>query len=177
MRFSPFRLALLIGIFLLGMAVVASAQPLDLPAGVEPRGGSSFAAWIIRVSGLAGLMVMASGLAVFIGACLVVIRSRRPAVIKAYLVFLPLPLMFGVYGALKGNISSLSVVAMSEVTLTSSEIAGGVAESLLLPFEAMTVIFPSYFVIAIGLFIRTLAADPSRTLQRPMAGSVGGGSV
>jgi hypothetical protein len=86
--------------------------------------------------------------------------SRRPAVIAAFLVFLPLPLLIAVYFALSAPISSLSVIAATDAVPKASEIAGGVAGQLLAPSVAMLVSLPSYIVLALGLLVRTIQAGP-----------------
>jgi biopolymer transport protein ExbB len=111
-------------------------------------------------------LTVLSGAALFVGACLVVSLARRPAVIAAYALFLLLPLLLGALGALKGCVSSFSVLAMSGTQIKQSQIFGGLAETLVLLFTALTVTLPSYLVIAVGLFVRTLAADGRTTHGR-----------
>ena len=47
---------------------------------------------------------MLTGLALFIGSCLVVARAKSPAVIASFLVFLLFPLLFAMIEVLKGNV-------------------------------------------------------------------------
>ena len=98
------------------------------------------------------LIIVTTGLAVFIGACFVAAKCRRPSVIASYLFFLPLPLIVAFYGAVEGQMHSLIVLSSSpEVQPSASQIAAGVASALSPLFVAMTVTFPSYLVLVIGL--------------------------
>jgi len=119
----------------------------------------SFLSWMFRAMGpLYGLLIPMAGLAIFAAACLVVASNRRPAVIAAFLVFLPLPLMIGLFGTLHGFISSFTVMATAGSTPKPSELAEGIAMGLFTAFVGLLVTFPSYFVLAFGLFLRTLTA-------------------
>lgn len=119
----------------------------------------SFLSWALKSLGtFHGLTVVLAGVAVFAGACFAVAASRRPAVIASCLILLPLPLMVGVCGALKGQIASLAVLSMSSAAaakLSGPDIAGGVAAGLLPLFVALLVTWPSYLVLAAGLIART----------------------
>ena len=119
--------------------------------------GRSRLAWMFEALGpFYGLVLPASGLAIFIGALLVVALSRRPAVIAAFLVFLPLPLLIGIFGSIQGFIASYSVVAMSPVTPKPSDVAQGISTGLFSSLVGLMATFPAYFVLAIGLFLRTV---------------------
>lgn len=145
----------------------------NLLAQAQPPVPESFALWVVRCLGLFGFLALLIGVVIFVGACFVVARARRPAVIASYLVFLVLPLLLATLQVLKGNVASFSVLARTGAELTQSQINSGVAQSLLLPFVALTVTLPSYLVIAVGLFIRTLRADKQptthgRTAESPL---------
>ena len=45
--------------------------------------------------------------------------------------------MIGLLGTLKGMIASFSVIAVSDVQIKASEVAGGISEALLLTFEGV----------------------------------------
>jgi biopolymer transport protein ExbB len=57
--------------------------------------------------------------------------------------------MIGLLGTLKGMISSFSVIAMSDVQLRPSEVAGGISEALLLTFEGVGLSIPAIFFFAL----------------------------
>ena len=119
----------------------------------------SFLSWMFNSLGpFYALVLPLSGLAVFVGACLVVCLSRRPALIAAYLVFLPLPLMLGVLGSIDGFISSFAVIATSPTAPKPSEVAEGISTGLFTSLVGLMVTFPAYIVAAIGLFLRTLSS-------------------
>jgi biopolymer transport protein ExbB len=83
--------------------------------------------------------------------------NRRPGVIASYLVFLPLPLLIGIFGSIQGFIASYSVIAASTSTPKPSEVAAGISTALFTSFVGLFVSFPAYFVLAFGLFLRAVA--------------------
>ena len=118
---------------------------------------------MIQTMGLSGLFVLILGLTIFIGACLVVAKSRRTSSVAAYLILLPLPTFIGVLGQLKGIYASLSVISVSGVQPSGQEWAGGFAESALTMFLCLLVTLPSYLVLAIGLLVREFKSFASKT--------------
>ena len=156
MRFPASRLAILAGFAVVAVAAVALAQP---PADfIEPK-QQSFLPWWIDVNGPLGFMIFLTGLAVFIGACLMVALAPRPAIKASFLVPVLLPLIFTMLAVIKMMIASISVNAMSDEQLKASVVAAGWSKAMVLPLEALCVIIPSYLVLAIGLFVRTLRAS------------------
>ncbi len=57
--------------------------------------------------------------------------------------------MIGLLGTLKGMIASFSVIAMSDVQLKASEVAGGISEALLLTFEGVALSVPAIYFFAL----------------------------
>lgn len=57
--------------------------------------------------------------------------------------------MIGLLGTLKGMIASFSVIAMSDVQLKASEVAGGISEALLLTFEGVGLSVPAIFFFSL----------------------------
>lgn len=57
--------------------------------------------------------------------------------------------MIGLIGTLKGMIASFSVIAMSEMQLRTSEVAGGISEALLLTFEGVALSVPAIYFFAV----------------------------
>ena len=113
--------------------------------------------WMLGTLGFSSLLVFVSALLIFGGACYLIATRRRPSVLAAYLVLLPLPVLISLCGVLKGNISSLMVIAASpDLTLTTADIAGGLADSLFGLFVALLISAPTYFVLAYGLLAGTL---------------------
>ena len=134
-----------------GCLLAAQANAAAMP--------KTFIRWVYETLGReTAAAILLAGLAVFVAACIVVARSRRPAVIAACLVLLPLPLMIGLCRALASQISSLSVlsVAVPAIELSGPQIAAGVAAGLLPLLLALVVIWPSYLVLAIGLIVRAV---------------------
>jgi len=164
MQRTVHRFAALVGLSVWFAATGLNAQSLSaLEADV--RRPKPYVVWMLESLGLFGFLSMAAGLAVFLGACLVVALARRPAVTASFMAFLPLPLLLGAAGAVKGFVSAFTVVARSDVALRSSEVAAIVSEALLPLLGALMETIPSCLVLATGLFLRTLLADrrpPSR---------------
>ena len=57
--------------------------------------------------------------------------------------------MIGLVGTLKGMISSFSVIALSDVQLKASEVAGGISEALILTFEGVALSVPAIYFFAV----------------------------
>jgi hypothetical protein len=159
MRLMKFGLTLLVSLPVCAAVTVASAQSLAPSVHHE----DPYFVWFIKCLGLFGLLGLLSELAVFIGAVVVVIKVRRPAVIAAYLVFVPMPLLFGLLGTVTSLVSAFAVLSVSNVQLTNAEIMRGVTEALLFTHMGLLGTLPSYLVIAVGLFVRTLSADKKPT--------------
>ncbi len=131
-----------------------------LIAGINAIGArESYVEALINSAGRPRCLVMlAIGLAAFVGACFVVAKCR-PAAIAACLFVLPLPLMVSVFGLLQGLVQSMLVLSASpESQPTVAQFAAAAAASLspLLLWFAVTI--PSYFVLGTGLVLRTLKA-------------------
>jgi hypothetical protein len=146
---------------LLSFAITVLAQeqaPVQEWEQVEPV-SQSYLAWIVQSLGPFYLLVLPlAGLVVFAGACLVVALSRRPSVIAAYLVFVPLPFLIGCWGSVTGIISSLQVIATAGTTPKPAELSAGISTALFTTLVGMALCWPSYLLVSVGLFLRTIAA-------------------
>ena len=114
------------------MSIAGTAFSLLLLAQVNIGGvPESYLGSLYRSVGLVEtLLIVSAGLALLVGACWVVFKNRRPSVIAAYLVFLPLPLILGSYGPLEKQIHSLIVLSRSPtVQPFASQIAAGIASA------------------------------------------------
>ena len=132
------------------------ASSLVLAQAIPP--GTSFAGWVVGVLGTPNsFIVLVSGLLIFGGAWYLLATRRRPAVLAAYLVLLPLPVLIAVYGVMSGMVSSLTVIASTPgLSVTTEDYAAGTAGSLVEVLFAMLVSAPTYFLLAFGLLARTL---------------------
>ncbi len=102
------------------------------------------------------LLFLVVGLGLFLGAVVVVIAARRPAVIAAYLPFLALPLLLGVWATAEGMIRSWAVIAYSTTTPSPSEMAQGYSTALFSILAGVMATMPALMVTSIGLFLRTM---------------------
>ena len=137
-------------------ALVMQANPAPAP--------KSILMWMIEAAdSVTGLFALVFGLAMFIGACWVVTKSRRTSTIASYLVLLPLPTFIGILGFLKGCAASLMVISESGVLPSGLEWAGGFAGSAFLMFLCLLVTLPSYLVLAYGLLASTRSSSATQT--------------
>ena len=73
---------------------------------------TSFFEWTLAgLASVSSILMLLSALLIFVGACYLVATKRRPAVLGAYLVLLPLPVIISLCGWIKGSINSLIVIA------------------------------------------------------------------
>jgi hypothetical protein len=121
---------------------------------VQPH--QSYLMWIVTTLGVNALLLPLCACVSFVLALVLVLRGKGPLAAVALLLIVPLPLMLGFYGALKGSIASFSVLALSDVSPKPSEIAGGVAEALLMPMIGLLLTGPGYLVAVIGACARAL---------------------
>jgi hypothetical protein len=103
------------------------------------------------------LALFGSGLLLFFGAVLVVLLGRPP-VIAAYLAFVPLPFLIGLYGVFDGMIAGFRIIATSTQAPRPSEVAEGVSTALVTGLVGTGVIMPTLFLLALGLLIKTASA-------------------
>ena len=109
------------------------------------------------MNSLSSLLSLLAGVLIFCGACYLVKTKRRPAVLAAYLVLLPLPVLISLCGSLSGQVSSLSVIAATpNLNVTTADVAAAVADTLLGLLVALLISAPTYFLLAFGLLIRIL---------------------
>lgn len=117
---------------------------------------SSFLAGMPNSLGIHGVAVLLVGACVFLGACLVVALRKRPAVIASYSLFLLFPLLVGVHGAIADLRDGFDIIAHSNVRPHPSEIAYAESRALEVLSLGVLTTWPSLFVVAIGLLVRTL---------------------
>jgi hypothetical protein len=144
-----------------------SALVLAQAEAAEPVVRQSYLSWMYQSLGpIYILLLPLSGFMIFVGACLVVALNRRPGVIASYLVFVPLPLLIGVFASVHGLITALAVIAMSDAGDVPVHVwAEAWSVALLSTFVGFFVSAPSYAVVSLGLFLRTLAARPANHVE------------
>lgn len=111
------------------------------------------------------LALFGSGFVIFVGGCLVVLLARRPSVSAAYLVFVPIPLLIGVFGTFEGFIAAMSVMGTSSSAPQASEIAEGLSMSSFSTLVGILCMLPAFFVVSLGLFLKTLLWKPPPRLN------------
>jgi hypothetical protein len=125
----------------------------------------SYLSWMIdRLGPFYSSVIPLTGLSLFFAACFVVMRSRRPGTIAAWLVFVPLPLLIGLYAAISRWVSfsaGLSIAAPGTV-ITSVESAEVVSRGLVPIYFGLIEIFPAFLILAVGLLVRTYQAGGIR---------------
>lgn len=117
----------------------------------------SILSWMFQALGpFYGLLIPLSGLLLLLGAIIVVASNRRPAVIAAYLAFVPFPFLLGLMAVFSGAISSFQAVAMAGAAPKASELAEGWSLALFAGLVGLYAMLPGLLVTAVGLFLRTL---------------------
>ena len=117
----------------------------------------SYLGWISeRLGPFCGLAIPLTGLGVFCAACFVVMRSRRPAMIAAWLILVPLPFLIGFQAALFRRVSVSAELSMGAPggSLTNAQI-GEIASRGLVPLcMGLIEVWPAFFVLTVGLIGR-----------------------
>ncbi len=109
-----------------------------------------------------------AGVLIFCGACYLLKTKRRPAVLAAYLVLLPLPVLISFCGSLSGQVSSLSVIATTpNLNLTTADVAAAMADMLQGLLVSLLISAPTYFLLAFGLLARTLRSPGDSATPTP----------
>jgi len=159
MRHFSLKLGVMVTCGINCICTQAVAQVPVVLAQADEVHDQNFLLWLLQCLGLFGMLAMLAGLVIFVGSWVVIFATRRPAVIASYLVFLPLPMLLAVAGALKGLVNVFSVSTISGIELKQTQITGALAEVLVLPLSALLTIIPSLIVVGLGLFVRTLSAE------------------
>jgi hypothetical protein len=159
------------------------ASSIVLAQAIPP--GTSFGASMMHVLGtFSSLMILVSGLLIFGGAAYLVATKRRPSVLAAYLLLLPVPVLIAIFCEMSGMVSALTAIAsLPGISVPPDHVAANTAASLATVLFAMLVSAPTYFVLAFGLLARTLRSPTDEVpptairskLREPLPSS--GGSV
>ncbi len=137
-----------------------AAPPSEIPPPPAEAVELSLLSWMYHALGpFYGTIIPLAGLAVLVGACLVVARSRRPAVIAAYFVFVPIPFLIGIYGTLYSYVSGFWAVTESVTIPKPFEVYTAYSCWLALSLTGFLATLPAYLVTSIGLFIQTLRSE------------------
>jgi len=149
----------LLSILVLGQDDLELDLEFDVEPVVEPAVELSTPAWMLESLGLFyGITIPLAGIVVLIGACFVVTMSRRPAVIAAYLAFVPIPFLIGVFSCLHNFVSASWAVASYTGPPTPWEFYWAISYFLSAPLVGLAATFPAYVVTAAGLFLWTIRA-------------------
>ena len=122
----------------------------------------SVLSWMFHSLGLFyGTVLPLTGFVIFVGACLVVGLNKRPSVIAAYLVFLPLPFLIGLFATFHGCILSFYYFSQNDSRPSLELILGNLSLALFSSLVGLALTFPSLLVLAFGLLIRTIRSKHS----------------
>lgn len=122
----------------------------------EPLPKQSALSWFVDALGPFYLVVLPLlGLLLLFGGLMVVIASRRPAVIAACLAFVALPLLLGLLGMLQGMVESFTVISTTLTQPRPGDIAAGFSSAMVVPLVSLIVTLPGYLILATGLVFRT----------------------
>jgi hypothetical protein len=130
----------------------------------------SYLGWVIETLGpFYSVVIPLAGLSVFFAACFVVMRSRRPGMIAAWLVLVPLPLLVGFQAAMFRWMSVSAELSMSSsgVPLTVAQI-GEISFSGLVPLcVGLLEIWPAFVILTVGLIVRTYQSGRNQHTSSP----------
>jgi len=134
----------------------------------QQPGPQSMLQWVISSLGFPyAILLPMAGLLAFVLTMIYVLRGRGVLGGISLLFIVLMPFFIGIFGALDGAIRAFSVIAMSDVSVKSSEIAAGVSEALVVPTVGLLFMAPSYIVAMAGLFARSFAEnDPEGRMMR-----------
>jgi len=114
------------------------------------------AIWIYESLGIFySTVIPLSGLQVLVGACLLIALDRGPRNLAYFFIFVPFPLLLGLYGTIDGSIHSFSWLGSGSGP-DSHHYAEGIASALFCLQYGILFTIPGFLVTSIGLFISTL---------------------
>ena len=117
----------------------------------------AFLGWMIRSTGLIGMLVPVAGFFAFVLALIVVLRGQGPFAIATLVLVVPIPFLLGLLGAVYGMILSLQVIATSSVAPKPSELSDGIATALFTPLLGLVCMAPGYLVAVLGACARSFS--------------------
>jgi hypothetical protein len=133
--------------------------PWLLPRGLGQTSlvqGENAMEWVTTLVSFPVIPVL--GLATLFGACAIVARCRRKALIAAYLLFIPFPLIVAFFDLTTGMKSSFAAIASGVPVPQQAEVYAALAGSLRVLILGLVPTALAYLVVAVGLFARTLQA-------------------
>ncbi|HEX3654754.1 MAG TPA: hypothetical protein VHV55_03055 [Pirellulales bacterium] len=122
--------------------------------------------WLADTLGALGFSVAVLGFAIFVGACVVVARSRNAAVIAAYLALVPLPLILAVFAAAKVALDEIAVISDEHENAALLALGRSLGTGEVHIMCGVLAMLPAYLVTALGLFIRTVRANRAAIIER-----------
>jgi hypothetical protein len=132
--------------------------------GEAPR-QESYLVWLLKALGIRYvLLFVLTGPLVFLGALIVVALCKRPGPIAAFFPFVAIPMLIGVFGFFDGAVNVLMALGSSPIAPKPAEMAYGLSTALVTPMVGLFLSAPSYLILAIGLFVRSLLyREPTKT--------------
>jgi hypothetical protein len=123
--------------------------------------------WVtVSMMSVSGLLAMLLEVVLFAGACYLIATKRRPGVIGAYMLLLPLPAVVMIGSTLSGMISSFAVFGTApDVRVTSAEYFR-FADSLMGLCVVLWITMPTYVLLALGL-LAAIWRSPTEATKPP----------
>lgn len=122
----------------------------------------SFLNWLIRSTGLLGLLIPPLAILCFILTVILVFRGKGPLTGVALLFIIPLPVLLGLLALIHGGIQSLQVIFYSSVPPNTSEFGDAISTSLVGPMMGLLLTLPSYLLAMTVMFVRSFPKSPKR---------------
>lgn len=127
---------------------------------VESR-PQNFLAWLVNALGWKYVLLLpASALLSFVLTLVLVIAGKGRTTGAALGFIVAIPFLVGLFGMFEGLMASLMVLGASTSSPKPSQVAVGIATSIVTPLVGMFLMAPSYLLATVGLGIRALKSEP-----------------
>lgn len=127
----------------------------------EDMPSDNFLVWLIRALGWKYVLLLpVSALFSFVLTLVLVIAGKGRTTGAALCFLVAIPFLIGLFGMFEGLMASLMVLGASSSSPKPSQVAVGVATSIVTPLVGMFLMVPSYLLATAGLSIRALKSEP-----------------
>ena len=121
-----------------------------------------FLSWMIRSTGLFGMLIPPLAIVCFVLTLLIAIRGKGSRAGIALVLIIPLPVLLGFFCLVYAGIQSLQVIFHSTVPPKSSELGDAISTALVAPMMGLLLSLPSYLVGSAAMFVRSLSESSDR---------------
>ncbi len=127
--------------------------------------------WLVHMLGLNAIILPLVALIAFAVVLVLLRRGKGPAMVGAILLVVPLPLLIGLLSAVRGIVSSASVIAIADIDIKQSELFAGIADTCAHIAIGMLLSIPAFLLASVGLIVRALEHQPAAS-EAPLPAKV-----